>query len=491
MNKYLRVAGIVALVLALALLAGCEDGTANGGNGGADEIKVGNVDADGFTYTAIDSGGGWVAEKTVGSQKYVKISGALKDAANLDWKKANIYYLQDTVFVGDDTAAGKATLKIEAGTEIRGLSGITPGLLVVTRHSKINAVGTAADPIVFTSARQPGGRSHGDWGGIVINGRAPINPSTPGEAEGEGNSGTYGGGSSPVANDDSGTLKYVRVEYAGRVFTSDDELNGIAFQGVGSGTTVEYVQVHQNSDDGIEFFGGTVNAKYLVVTGCDDDSLDWTDGWVGKVQFAVVQHYPSPTGDQGIEADNNGDDTDATPYSNPTLANLTLVGAGDNSDIGMLFRAGTKVSLYNTYVGGFEDGGLDVDDKETWDNYTDLNFDGVVIDNGTYDTFVEDDEDINGDGTKADPQDMATAVFDTTENDTTAAGSLPSGATATDLGDGTWSFDMVPTAELGSAGLANSDLASVDSFFTDADYVGAIEPGGTDWTDGWITTAKN
>ena len=112
-----------------------------------------------------------------------------------------------------------------------------------------------------------------------------------GVAEGEGNTGEYGGGANPDNTDSSGTFEYVVVEYAGKLITTEDELNGIAFQAVGSGTTVDYVQVHMNQDDGMEFFGGTVNATHIVLSGIGDDSIDWTSGYTGKIQYAIIHQY--------------------------------------------------------------------------------------------------------------------------------------------------------------------------------------------------------
>ena len=158
----------------------------------------------------------------------------------------------------------------------------------------------------------------GEWGGIVVNGLATINKGTDCELaanicerEGEGDSGLYGGDDD---TDNSGTFRYMQVRYAGFAFTADNELNGIAFQGVGYGTTIEYVHVHNGADDGIEFFGGTANAKYIVVTGADDDSIDWTNGYRGYIQYAIVMQNPNQANtDQGIEADSNSSNNDALP----------------------------------------------------------------------------------------------------------------------------------------------------------------------------------
>lgn len=266
------------------------------------------------------------------------------------------YLLRGGFFVGDDI--NTTTLTIEPGTVIYGETS-TQGMLVVTRNSKLMAEGTAEAPITFTSSNAEGTRAPGDWGGLILNGKAPLNvcdgvddAPDPCEAFGEGGTGSYGG-NDPA--DNSGVLKYVRVQFGGTLLSPENELNGIAFQGVGSGTTVDYIQVHKNDDDGVEFFGGTVQASHIVVTGAGDDSLDWTDGWQGSAQYVILQQ--DGAGDQGIEADNNGDYNDAEPRSNPTLSNLTLIGVPDSeqSDFGILLREGTAGDLDSVLIQGFND----------------------------------------------------------------------------------------------------------------------------------------
>ena len=274
---------------------------------------------------------------------------------------ADSYWLLDgAVFVEEP-----AVLTIEAGTEIFGRSA-TNGALIIGRGAQVHANGTAEAPIVMTSDQQIGERARGDWGGLIINGRAPLNV-PGGEAEGEGDTGVYGGDD---PDDDSGHLRYVRVEFAGAEFSPDNELNGIAFQGVGRGTEVDHIMVKFNKDDGLEFFGGTVEVKHVICFAIADDSFDWTDGWQGKGQFLIAMQMGDDA-DNGFESDNNGDNNDLTPRSNPTLYNVTLIGdpyafPGNESDIGMLLREGTAATIRNFIVTGFKEASIDIDHAATF-----------------------------------------------------------------------------------------------------------------------------
>jgi len=291
------------------------------------------------------------------TQNVVRVSGRI--TSDTTWTANNVYVLSGTVFVEN------AVLRIEAGTRIVG-EGASIGALVISRTGQIFAEGRANAPIVFTSDQPAGSRARADWGGLIINGDAPLNVSG-GEAFGEGDTGAYGGNN---PDDSSGVLRYVRVEYAGIEFSPDNELNGIAFQGVGRGTVAEFLQVNYNKDDGIEMFGGTVNVKYAIVTGAGDDSFDWTDGWDGKGQFWIAQQYGDDA-DNGFEADNNAENFDLQPRSNPTIYNVSLIGDPDNeqggeSDDGMLLRRGTAATIRNGIVTGFKENGLNIDDSVTF-----------------------------------------------------------------------------------------------------------------------------
>jgi hypothetical protein len=279
--------------------------------------------------------------------------------SNLTMTADRIWVLRGAVFFG-----APASLTIEPGTLIAGETA-TRGTLVIERGAKIFADGMPTAPIVMTSDQPVGFRGRGDWGGLIINGSAPLN--VPGNVGiGEGSTGVYGGND---PDDSSGVLRYLRVEFAGIEFSPDNELNGIAFQGVGRGTVVEHVQVHFNKDDGVEFFGGTADARWVVLTGIGDDSIDWTDGWRGRIQFAVAQQRGDDT-DNGIEADNSGDNNDLLPRSAPTLYNLTLVGDpgqdfGPESTDGMRLREGTAGIIRNSIVIGFKSEGVDVRNTAT------------------------------------------------------------------------------------------------------------------------------
>ena len=209
--------------------------------------------------------------------------------ANTTWSANNVYELNGTIFVRNN-----ATLTIPAGTLIK--SNATAASLIVTRGAKLNAIGTVTSPIVFTSKNAAGSRNRGDWGGIVLLGKGRYNINN-GVNFIEGISQTvetqFGGGLTPTDNDNSGTLKYVRIEYAGYVFSPNNELNGLTMGAVGSGTTIDYVQVSYSNDDSFEWFGGSVDCKHLVALAGLDDDFDTDNGYNGRVQFGLSIKDPS------------------------------------------------------------------------------------------------------------------------------------------------------------------------------------------------------
>ncbi|MBL8151081.1 MAG: hypothetical protein JNN15_14230 [Blastocatellia bacterium] len=274
----------------------------------------------------------------------------------------NRYLLDGVVFVRRG-----AKLRIQPGTQI--FAG-PRSALVIDRGAQIIAKGRANNPIIFTSAQDPGNRRRGDWGGIIINGFAPINNGdSNGEADGEGNTGKYGG---RVPDDNSGTMRFCRVEFAGFAFSPTNELNGLALQGVGNKTVIENIQVTEAGDDAIEFFGGTVNVKRLLLFGSMDDAFDWTGGWVGKAQFVLIRQDGNIEANNGIEADNDAINNDLLPRSAPIIYNMTIVGDPDTrtaTSIGMLLRVGTAGTLRNIIVQGYKDVAVRIKDDSTLAQY--------------------------------------------------------------------------------------------------------------------------
>ena len=252
-----------------------------------------------------------------------------------------------------------ATLTIEKGALITADANESVAYLLIEQGAKIMASGTAENPIIFTSTES----KRGSWGGLILCGKAPINGSSrTAEVGGV----IYGGN---VANDNSGTLRYVRVEYTGNAINSEKEHNGITFNGVGSGSTIEYCQAYYGNDDGFEWFGGTVNCKYLVSIGCKDDCFDWTYGYSGTLSYLYAKQA-SDEGDRGIEADNDSKANDNSPFSNPTVSNVTLIGRGVSYEKdGIKLREGTKGNLSNLLIDGFKES-VDIEHNQTFDNVT-------------------------------------------------------------------------------------------------------------------------
>lgn len=335
-----------------------------------------------------------------------------------------------------------ATLTIQPGVTITAKHDGTVDYILVEQGAKIDAQGTASQPIVMTSEKKEAGA----WGGLHICGYAHTNN---GSGSSEIGNAPYGGNNDA---DNSGTLKYIRLEYTGYAFDEEHEANGVSFYGVGNGTTVEHLQAYKGSDDGFEFFGGSVNVKYLVATSCSDDSFDWTEGWNGKAQFLVAyQEGETSLGyacDCLMECDNNGTNFAATPVAHPVIANATLIGNGGEAQ-GVRLRAGTEVELYNTIITG-KGKALTVETNETEN----------ALKNGTskleYVAIAGELSSKQGIYTNADFI-QATGNLD---NQTF-----------------TWNNKYVGTLDGGK------DL-SADSFFTSTDYKGAVKSG-EDWTEGW------
>jgi hypothetical protein len=250
--------------------------------------------------------------------------------SNTTWTSNNVYLLQGVVYVDS-----LVTLTIEPGTIIRGDANTANSSLIVTRGGRINAEGTVCNPIVFTSSKAIGARAPGDWGGIVLLGQARNNQGTNILIEGfaANNIEAYYGGNND--NDNSGTLKYVRIEYGGYVFSTNNEINGLTMGSVGRGTTIDYVQTSFTNDDSFEWFGGTVNCKHLVAYRGLDDEFDADFGWSGTVQFALgvkdpaISDNPTISTSEGFEVDNDaaGTNQGIVPKTSGSFYNVTQIGA--------------------------------------------------------------------------------------------------------------------------------------------------------------------
>lgn len=259
-------------------------------------------------------------------------------------KAGNTYKLS-----GEYIVESGATLNIEEGVTIEAVYDDIVDYILVKQGAKINAVGTAENPIIMTSEQ----KKEGAWGGLHICGKAHTN-AEGGKGNSEIGNATYGGN---VEDDNSGVMKYIRLEYTGYAFDEEHEANGISFYGVGNGTTVDHCQAYRGSDDGFEFFGGSVNVSNLVATSCSDDSFDWTEGWNGTATNLVAYQEPeSALGyecDCLMECDNNGSNNAATPVAHPRLSNLILVGnSSAKNKHGIRLRAGTEVEINNAKVCG-------------------------------------------------------------------------------------------------------------------------------------------
>ena len=324
----------------------------------------------------VDGDGG--DSKPGGNETEVVLEG--KITADMKLTADKKYILRKNVLVTNG-----ATLTIEPGTTIYGETS-SKGYLVITRGAKINAEGTADKPIVFTSqADQFGQAKSGDWGGIVILGKAAANSSFNGQAgvgeieggvnDGEGN-GLYGGGANPDNNDNSGVLKYVRIEYAGYAFLPDKELNSLTLGAVGKGTKIEYVQVSYALDDAIECFGGAVDLKHIVINRTLDDDLDTDNGFSGKVQFVIIMRDSARADiskSESFESDNDGNGSTLTPQTSAVYSNITVLGPrATAANVGnSLFLAGAQIrrnssiSIFNSVFVGWPKGILIDDSKGT------------------------------------------------------------------------------------------------------------------------------
>ncbi|MEN0061789.1 MAG: hypothetical protein AAGA48_06530 [Myxococcota bacterium] len=434
------------------------------------------------------------------------------------WTADNVYVLaQDTIVYVE----GTTVLTVEPGTQVLGEIG---SALIVSRDAQIVARGEPDNPIVFSSAQPVGSRKTGDWGGVVLLGNDELNKGPTQQIEGiagEELRAQYGG-DDPF--DNCGALEYVRIEFAGFELTDGydgNELNGLTLGGCGVNTFIRYVQVHRGLDDGIELFGGSVDLKFIVVSGAGDDSLDWDEGWDGRVQYGVIQQYPNPNdpeiekiGDEGFEGDGaiiakvdvdpkDGLDDVAAPFSYPVISNVTILGSGDQkatAQNAMELKEGTAANLVNLLIARQTGHGVNLKDPQTsaWlDPYAP---DGaqLTLRNSVFYavgadgmSWARDDGEVGGDEDDDGGFDE-NAWLQTVElaNSFNADPALPEPDAA-----GAWITNPTPLwipAPGSVAGKVGGTPPTGEFFDSAATFAGAIRPGSeVAWWDGWTAFPEN
>ena len=386
---------------------------------------------------------------------------------NTTW--SGVVLLQNKIYVKNN-----ATLTIQPGTIIRG-DKLTQGTLIVTRGAKLNAIGTAAQPIVFTSNQAVGSRNEGDWGGIVVLGLAKNNQ-PGGVANIEGilpTTDTQFGGA--FDNDNSGTISYVRIEFAGIPLEPNKEINGITFGSVGSGTTVDYVQVSFSGDDSFEWFGGTVNCKHLIAYRGLDDDFDTDFGFRGKVQFALAirdKDLSDAPGDSNcFESDNDATGSTAQPKTMPIFSNVTIVGPKGNGTVALpvgekfekafRLRRNTSTSVFNSLITGWEKG-LSIEGSAVVAN---VNGDSLVFANNTLTNLVNGTNAIVSAGVS---QSFYNSFWGADANDSTAT-----------LAQVNWVNIFTPLGTAPDARLQASSTAATGASFTHPKFYNVAMPTAT------------
>ncbi len=423
------------------------------------------------------------------------------------WTRDNVYVLTDIIYVEEG-----ASLTIEPGTLIQGepatVNNFDPGTLVITRNAQLFANGTIDQPIVFTSISDGpftgpfGTLPHGSltkdirglWGGLIVLGNAPTNlqPGSGSEfIEGLPNSdlGIIGGFN---PDDSSGSIVYISIKHGGSAITDGNEINGLTLGGVGRGTTIQFVEIYANLDDGIEWFGGTVNVKYAIVAFCGDDALDSDFGWNGSVQFAlVILNEANDVGDRGAEQDGGKDSDDDEPFGIPQFYNITVLGDGTNAPDGgttaALWRDNARNGWTNSIFAYFSGNAVRIEDRATIaDSFNGIEDESLKLNNNIFWGFgagatLADLVQVDGDG----GGDVQVVIDYIVANGNTIADPQLAAVDRSRSG----LLDPRPAAD----GPATENLYTLPvrhPFIQDVLYKGAFNPVATPWTEGWSSLSR-
>ncbi|HYG27158.1 MAG TPA: hypothetical protein VD906_09640 [Caulobacteraceae bacterium] len=474
-----------ALVLASCSGGGSEvaspgEGGFNGGSGGGDN-GGGSGGGNGGTVPADCpenfTNAGLIANNTL---RNCELPTLITGNLVVPLRQNTVYSINGRVRVGQDVGgdasnpiAGRqtGTLTIEPGVTLFGSAGLD--YLLVNRGSRLLADGTVGQPIVFTSRQDlegtAGADTMGQWGGVIMLGRAPISNcnatgATPGTAtcerviEGT-QSDLYGGN---ATEDNSGRLTFVQIRFTGYALSAGNELQGLTLGGVGRGTTIHHVQSHNSADDGIEIFGGNVNLRHIVLTGNDDDSLDTDNGYNGKIQFVIAtqrQTAPTDSGSRLVESSSAG----TAPRSNPKIANFTFIGRSRSGDDGLVANSNTNTGFYNGIVvlpNGAPNGAVNIGGAG----------DGTVF----HSVFL--DADVAFAGSAATDGDTAAARFAEGSNNNASYTNTLTNLFVNGNQEATRPVFNITTLNGGTGG---------DTFFQSVNYVGAVRDSSDTWWQGW------
>lgn len=498
-----RFSGLILASCSMLALAGCgPEDIASPGTGG--NVTINNVTppppppppapppppvvtpASGCPTIADPQGltdSGTVTNPTTGTYRVCTLPARINTTVTLPKIAGLLYRLGGRVDVGTDqgpaTTNNVVTLNIEPGVIVYGGTGVS--WLHVNRGNRINAVGTPTAPIIFTSRDNVLGLntedSSGQWGGVVLSGRAPVTDcsapaATPGTAacerqvEGAVDPALYGG-DKPA--DNSGRMSYVQIRFSGFVLSGNSELQALTTGGTGTGTVLSHIQTHNSSDDGAEFFGGRVNARYLVFTGAEDDGIDTDVGIKANFQYVIAVQRPN-VGDSMIEADSDNALDGNIPRQNTRLSNATLIQrATPGNQAAILLRGGTDYSIVNSVLSAPNTSCLRISRPQTISATIDAAIDEVgapffrsfAMQCGTT-PFLG----ANG-VNNADVQ----AVFGSGTNNNSSAF--------------TTTLSTVFVNGANETGVAAFNAATLDAFFETKTYIGAVQSATDTWYAGW------